>query len=150
MALYRKGGFTLVELMVTVAAVAILATIAYPSYVENIRKVRRSDAEGALMGLTNAMERYYTINNTYENTTQGGALPGSPLATLYPSEAPLEGATKYYDLRITDAQVGSYSLAAMPKGNTDQFKDKCGTLTLTSTGVRDTLNVYGKTAQDCW
>ncbi|MFI3186333.1 MAG: prepilin-type N-terminal cleavage/methylation domain-containing protein, partial [Methylococcaceae bacterium] len=55
-----QAGFTLIELMVTVAIVGILAAIAYPSYQDSVRKSRRADASGALLGLANAMERHFT------------------------------------------------------------------------------------------
>ena len=55
-----QPGFTLIELMVTVAIVGILAGIAYPSYQDSVRKSRRSDVEGVLLGLANAMERNFT------------------------------------------------------------------------------------------
>ena len=53
-------GFTLIELMIAVAIVGILAGIAYPSYQDSVRKSRRADAQGALLGFANAMERYFT------------------------------------------------------------------------------------------
>ncbi|MBT5967504.1 MAG: prepilin-type N-terminal cleavage/methylation domain-containing protein, partial [Gammaproteobacteria bacterium] len=50
-------GFTIIELMITVAIIGILASIAYPSYQESVYKSRRADGKGALLGLANAMER---------------------------------------------------------------------------------------------
>ena len=66
-------GFTLLEVIVAVAIVAILAAIAYPSYQSSVRKSRRADAEGALVGLSNAMERQFTVNSTYAGNAAGGA-----------------------------------------------------------------------------
>jgi type IV pilus assembly protein PilE len=129
----KKGrGFSLVELMFTVAIVAVLAAIAYPSYRAQIRKTHRADAQGALMGLANAMERFYTENNTYVGAAQAGTLPQPPLATLYPSEAPISGTDKYYDLDIQAATGSLYTLRATPKNT--QVGD--GYLELTSTGER--------------
>ncbi|MCP4091353.1 MAG: prepilin-type N-terminal cleavage/methylation domain-containing protein, partial [Gammaproteobacteria bacterium] len=56
----KSRGFTLIELMIVVAIVGILAAIAYPSYQEQVRKSRRADANGALLGLANAMQRHAT------------------------------------------------------------------------------------------
>ena len=71
----KQQGFTLIELMVTVAIVGILAAIAYPSYQSSVIKSRRADAEGVLLGLANAMERHFTESNTYlgAGTTDTGA-----------------------------------------------------------------------------
>ena len=63
--LKRQRGFTLIELMITVAVIAILAAIAYPSYQDSIRKSRRTDAKNALTQAAANMERYYTEKNTY-------------------------------------------------------------------------------------
>lgn len=133
-------GFTLIELMIVVAIIGILVAVAYPSYQEHLGKGRRADAQGALMGLANAMERYFTENGRYVDA--GGAAPALGAAGIYPNEAPIDGNTKYYDLSITAATQTTYALSAAPKGA--QAADRCGTLTLTSTGVR------GGAAADCW
>jgi len=65
MMLKRQRGFTLIELMVTVAVIAILAAIAFPSYQDSLRKSRRTDGKNALTQAVANMERYYTENNTY-------------------------------------------------------------------------------------
>ena len=69
-------GFTLIELMIAVAIVGILAGIAYPSYQDSVRKSRRADAKGALLGFANAMERYFTENNSYLGAGAGGGNTG--------------------------------------------------------------------------
>lgn len=76
-------GFTLIELMITVAIVAILAAIAIPSYQDSVWKGKRAEAKAAILKALQAEERYYTQNNTYvdaNNTTfiaasQRGAFP---------------------------------------------------------------------------
>jgi len=138
----RSDGFTLIELMIVVAIVGILAAIAYPSYQESTAKSRRADAKSALLGLSTAMERFYTENNfTYIGAASAGD-GSAPDKTLYPSEAPLDGNTKYYDLQITDEEASTYTLTAIPKGA--MSGDRCGNLTLSSAGVR------GADAANCW
>ncbi|NOZ54575.1 MAG: type IV pilin protein [Gammaproteobacteria bacterium] len=118
-------GITLIELVIAIAILGILAAIAYPSYQEQMRKTRRADAQGALMGLANALERYYTQNNTFVGATLGAA-------GLFPNEAPIDGATKYYDLSIPVNTASSYTIQARPKGA--QVGD--GQLQLDSNGAR--------------
>ncbi len=151
-----KQGFTLIELMITVAIIGILASIALPSYQDSVRKSRRNDAQGVLLGLANAMERHYTTNNN-SYCDAGGAggsdLCGSPgtnddgtpsIYTIPPETA------SYYIIAISNTiDANSYTLTADRTGA--QSNDKCGTLTLSNTGVKSVTNQdTGITATDCW
>ena len=74
---HKINGFTLVELMITVAIVGILATVVYPSYVSYVTKSNRTEAQRELMRLANLEEQYYVDHREYtENmkTTSGGGL----------------------------------------------------------------------------
>lgn len=75
MKLKQQRGFTLMEVMVTVAIVGILAAIAFPSYQDSLRKSRRTDAKNALTQAVANMERYYNQNNTYLNATMCTSTP---------------------------------------------------------------------------
>jgi len=126
---FQSGkGFTLIELMIVVAIVGIIAAIAYPSYVEYVERARRSDAQGALMGLASAMERHRTANGSY----LGAGSPNTGAPSIYPDEAPIDGSTKFYDLTIEAANATSYTLRATPKNG--QAGD--GILELDHTGAR--------------
>jgi type IV pilus assembly protein PilE len=107
----KNKGFTLVELMITVAIVGILASIAIPAYSDHVAKSRRADAKAALSQLAQAMERYYTEKSTYV-----GATVGSGANAIFPSEAPLDGGTKYYDLSISAQTATNFQVTATPKG----------------------------------
>jgi type IV pilus assembly protein PilE len=143
----KPKGFTLIELMIVVAIIGILAAIAYPSYQDSVRKSRRADAKAALLGFSNAMERRFTLMNTYRGAAAGGADTGAPAPAIYPAEAPIDSGTKYYDLTINAANASSFTLWATPKGA--QASDPCGTLTLAHTGVK---GVTGATLSpgECW
>lgn len=73
-----QSGFTLIELMITVAIVGILAAVAYPAYTDSVRKGKRAEARTALMNLLQQQERYLTQMNTYSETFAAGQSPGTP------------------------------------------------------------------------
>jgi len=137
-----QRGFTLVELMVVVAIVAILAGIAYPIYTEQVARGRRADAQSGLFELAQFMERYYTTNNSYTTGGDGDGPPALPF-----TQTPKTGAAKYYNLSVRNAAANDllqdyYIVQAAPSGA--QTGDRCGTMTLDSRGVK------GASETDCW
>lgn len=157
----RGKGFTLIELMIAIVIIGILAAIAYPTYTEQVRKSRRADATGALLGLAGALERRYTENGNYcdvggtggANTcgTPGTNDTGTPASTFYSATSPVDGGTAAYDLTINamNATGTTYTLHASRTG--PQVGDKCGTLTVTQDGTRGITGANaGITVDDCW
>ncbi|MEE9357992.1 type IV pilin protein [Candidatus Vondammii sp. HM_W22] len=71
----RVRGFTLIELMITVAVIGVLAAIAYPSYRDQIIKTQRTDGKSALIQAAVLQERWFTENSKY--TTDMTKLGGS-------------------------------------------------------------------------
>jgi type IV pilus assembly protein PilE len=132
----RNNGFTLLELMIVVAIIGLLAAVAYPSYQDHTRKARRTDAQSMLASFANAMERYYTSGFTYmdagttDTNANGTGDTGAP--TIFPTQSPKDGATKFYNLTINAVTASSYTLRATPIGG--QVGD--GILELTNTEIR--------------
>ncbi len=126
----RSAGFTLIELMIVVVIIAILTAIAYPSYLDSVRKARRADAQADLVELASFMERSFTENSNY--TT----------AVLPFTQSPRTN-TAFYQIDFNPARTAtSYTLRSIPQG--DQTNDPCGTMTLTNTGQT------GAALGDCW
>jgi type IV pilus assembly protein PilE len=140
----RTAGFTLIELVIALVVVAILASIAFPSYQESIRKGRRTDAKVALTDLANRLERYYSDKNTYATATIAGVDPTKNV--LSSADSP-EG---HYTLSITAQDATSFTIKAARKTGGLQVSDaKCGDFTLTSAGIKGITGGTGSAA-DCW
>lgn len=122
-------GFTLIELMVVVAVVAILVSIAVPSYNEAVRKGKRGQAKADLVEAAQIAERYRTVNNSYENLSAGTASSDEIV-----NQSPKTGEADYQiAIQVPDGGR-AFTLTATPQGG--QAKDRCGVLTLDQAGAK--------------
>lgn len=138
-----ESGFTLIELMIVVAIIGIISAIAYPSYMESVRKSNRSDAKAALNDVAQRLQRCFTTYSAYNNTTCGVVASANALNAITSPEG-------FYT--ITGALTGStFNLTATPVAGSTQAGDtKCATLTLDEAGARGATAAGGAAATDCW
>lgn len=136
----KQAGFTLLELMITVAVVAILSAIAYGSYRDQVMKSRRSAAAVCLMERAQFMERFYTTNMTYLNAPAPAACDAAVNAHY---NAPSFNGTP---------TARAYSLQIVPRtGGVQANQDtKCATLRIDQAGVRSVTGTSSSTPTDCW
>ena len=130
------GGFSLIEILVALAVTAILAGIAWPSYVGILTSARRSEGRSALLQAMQQQERYYTSNNTYATFS-----PDSPFGFKWHSgEIPSRSAYALFAIACDDAPLATcVRLEAHPgaEGVNNAARDPdCGVLRLDSRGVR--------------
>ncbi len=69
----KKKGFSLLELMIAVAILGIISSIAYPSYIKQVQKSKRTAAKVALMKIAQLQESFYVQNLSYAKTLNGNA-----------------------------------------------------------------------------
>ncbi|MEA5098217.1 MAG: type IV pilin protein [Burkholderiaceae bacterium] len=137
-----QRGFTLIELMIVVAVVAILAAVVYPSYQESVRKTKRAEGRAALMRDMQQEERDYSRLNTYVAFTT--ASPGSYRG--YSGEGSTSAAA--YQMKAEACANSTIQNCVLLTATPNFADDKCNVLTLTSTGVR---GASGSSGTDyCW
>lgn len=123
-----QKGFTLIELMVVVAIVAILATIAVGSYNNSTVRAHRAAAVSYMLEVANMQERYLLDNRDYApDMATLGAIPPAEVSDFYTiTTADDNGAST----------VPSYYVRAVPKGSQATSDTECGTLELDNLGNR--------------
>lgn len=147
----RSRGFTLIELMVTVAIASILLTVATSAYKSQIRKSRRTEAKTALLDLAGREERLYATTSQYGNTQ--AQLGYGTSTSAFTSVAV---GTGYYQVSITNvsatANPPTYTLTATPVTGKGQENDtQCASFTVDQTGTQSSLDSSGNNSTStCW
>ncbi len=134
----RPGGFTLIELVVAMAVLAILVSIAYPLYLDQMRKTRRTEAVSNLLIMANLQERFFQSSFVYTTV---------PSAIGFAAPAGAQ-----YDYSIPTANAATFTVQAAAKSGTQQYQDtQCRTLTLNAAGARSAKDTSDNTTTAlCW
>lgn len=125
----NSTGFTLIELMITVAILAIIIAIAVPVYYSQVEKTRRGDAISTLLDTAQRLERCFTRNNSY-------TADPCPSGTFNSQDG-------FYQIRVV-ATATTYDLTAAAQGA--QADDACSPFELDHLGNRDA----GSATDRCW
>ncbi len=138
----RQQGVTLMELMVVVAILAIIGTIAVPTYRKYLIRTQRSEAKIALLQLQTAQEKFYMQNNSFTDDVDGA--PPAGLGQMPRTES------GKYDITVElDDDSQTYVATATPVAGGGQTDDtECARFTITHRGVRGVSGT--RDAQSCW
>lgn len=141
-------GFTLIELMVVIAIVAILVMIAMPGYESYIRKTKRSLGKGELLAVQARQEQFFADNKQYATDLSNLGYGSSPYAINSDGvEVDVTSVDRIYLIKLSSATTTAFTLEAVPQGR--QAPDpECGTFSITNTSVK---SISGNSSlSNCW
>lgn len=131
----KAKGFTLIEVMITVAIVGIIAAIAYPSYQRQVARSTRADAHAALTTLANRQEQYFYDHRSYTTDTASLGLP-SPFVT--------DGGSYLVTIAADGTITNGFVATATAQGAQASRDSECKTMTINNRGEQD------GSSSDCW
>lgn len=134
---FKHKGMTLIELLIVVAIVGILASVALPSWNSQVQKARRADARNTLLLVQIEQEKYRADNGSYASSMSALGL------STYNSTS-----RDYYNVSIVSSSATAFVASAAPNTNGGQNGDSCGTFAINQSGP-DGSGSYASLA-DCW
>lgn len=155
----KPKGFTLIEIMITVAIVAILAAVAMPSYTSYVQRGNRADARNTLLAAAQRMEQNYNLAGRYDTLQDGTTAVNTAMLTTWGLNRSPSSGTQLYTISFNVApDRTSYVLAATPVTGTVQANDTCGELRLTERSLKAAKGENPNTAgiarnantAECW
>lgn len=138
----RPNGFTLLELLIVVAIMGILTSIALPAYQNSVIRSGRAEAKTELLQVASDQERYFSNFNTYVDDAM-------PLNTPVVAGRDRTTQNGFYAISVSACGTGTIATCflATATAQNDQTADSCTTLTYSDTGAR---GATGDTTDECW
>jgi len=139
-------GFTLIELMITIAIIAIITAIAIPSYSSHMVKTRRATASSCLLELSQIFERGFIAGNTFNIDVDGDGSAEGTDETL--GGECVNDLINHYDFKVETIGKTSYKITAEPRPA--QYDPACESLSLNQKGELTVSADAEQSARSCW
>lgn len=144
---HMQRGVTLMELLIVVAIISIIASVAYPSYTQFVTRSKRAVAAGALLQIADRQQQFFMDNKRYAGSmTSLGYASDSIMIDEEGGVVTTADDGRVYNIQISASNIVTYELTATPQLNQAKKDTDCGNLTLTHTGQRGQSGSGDK----CW
>lgn len=144
-------GFTLIEVMIVVALIGIIATLAMPAYTSHIARAHRADARAALLQASQYMQRFYAANDRFDKLRDESRDVQDEMPAAL-KQTPANGAA-LYTLQVTPS-VDAYTLTMAPVAGARMAADSCGSYIVNSLGATQNMkngtNLSTDERNACW
>lgn len=143
----KQRGVSLLELMIVVVIVAILSSIAYPSYTRYIVNSKRTAATSALLQIADRQQQFYMDNKSYTDDLTNLGFGANPFVVADDGRSTVAGdQDAVYTISLSNVATTTYTITATPLHSQLTRDTKCGNLILDQTGSRS-----ASTGDDgCW
>jgi type IV pilus assembly protein PilE len=143
----RQSGFTLIELMIVVVIVAVLASVAFPSYTQYVTRSQRQAGKNILYRLADRQEQYFIDNKQYASNLSTLGYAADTIGVGASGDITTStDADRIYAVALANTSATSYTVVATPQLHQASKDSACGKLLLTQAGVR---SVSGSSTE-CW
>jgi type IV pilus assembly protein PilE len=143
-----QGGVTLIELVVVAASIAVLASIALPSYRSQVLRAQRTEARAALLALATAQEKFHLQCRHYATALDPGKDSDCVAASL---DFPIRSERGYYAIRITSADDSGWIAESWPTGPPQSADRSCQRFGLASSGRKRAWDTARRENDlECW
>ena len=142
-----QRGFSLIELMIVVAIVAIISAIAYPSYDRYVIKTKRSVAQNALLQVADRQQQFFMDNKRFAADITNLGFPANPYVVDDNGTSTVASdADAAYSLSLSNVTATTWTATATPLNSQLSRDTYCGSLTITQTGAKSKSGA----SDECW
>jgi type IV pilus assembly protein PilE len=146
---HQKGqhGFSLIELMIVVAIVAIISAFAYPSYQRYVVKTKRTVAHNALLQIADRQQQFFMDNKRFAADLTNLGFGANPYVVGDDGSSTVAGDTQaVYSVSLSNVTATTWTATAAPLHGQLTRDSYCGSLSLTQAGTKGETGASDK----CW
>jgi type IV pilus assembly protein PilE len=144
----KQGGVTLIELMIVIVILALIASFAYPSYMNYVVDTKRTAATSILLQVADRQQQFFMDNKRFTNDLTNLGFAANPLV-IADDGRPMASAASSdstYSVALSNVTATTYTITAAPLNGQAARDAECGSLTLNQALLKGSSGG----GRDCW